>query len=396
MLITQASAILNAIYGALVGETAILAADMSNIVDFGRALSTTSAFGDDLNKYTKTMWDKVGETIYANGEYRGSAPDIYATDAEFGSALEKIRIIPGDYENNLAWNFTEGGGSSHSDMFGYHPAEVVAKYYNSKAVYRTEPVTITDKQLASAFQSPLEMMRFIAHLEQAYISKMRMAFDTLIMGTINTYIAAKINAKNGVVNLLTEYKNISGNTTLTAATARYDRDFLMFAAAEIQMYRDYIKEPNAIYNIGGYVGFTRKEDIKTVLLSSFARAIETHVYSTTYHNEYIKLDNYDIVGRWQGIGTSGTYEDRSSINIKIKDPSDATKSVTVNQSNIVGVIFNKAACMINAYKTETGVAHNDFDKWNNYIWQQEAGHFVDIDENGVVFIIEDVAAPPTT
>lgn len=387
MKIAQASAVLNSTFNGFVGESDVVAEDMSNLVDVGHVITSSTDFGNNLNVYTKTLWDKVGETIYNNAEYQGSAPNIYATDAEYGSALEKIRIIASDYEDNDAWNTTVSSGSSHDEMFGYHPAEVTAKYFNSVVTYRSEPVTITEKQLRSAFTSVEEMMRFIGMLEQTYISKIRMAFDILIRMTINTYAAYKINAANGVVNLLTEYNTATGNT-LTAAKAMSDTNFLRFAAARIKMYRDFITEPTSLYNTDGYVNFTKRDEVKTILLTDFIRAIETNVLSTAYNADYVKLSDYDIVSKWQGSGKTNDYASRSSINITI--PSGST-SVTVSQANIVGMIFDKKACMINAYKTETGVAHNDFDKWNNYVWLQEAGYFIDTGESGVIFIIEDVA-----
>lgn len=387
MKVNQISDILNTVFSEVIGETDQVTEDLSNIVTVGRHITSSSTYDNDINGYAKSIWDKVGQTLYNNNDYKGSAPSIYMTDAEYGSVLEKIRIIPADYDDNKAWTFTQNDSSSFEDMFGYHPATISAKYFNGAVTYRTEPVTITEKQLTSAFYSRDEMLRFMGMIESAYISKIKIAYDMLIRSLINGFIAEKIINNNGVVNLLTEFKTKTGNTTLTASTALQNPDFLKFAGATFKMYMDLLTEPTTLYNTDGYVNFTNKEDLKVIMLTDFIRSLETYLYSDTFNPDYVKLSGYDIVPYWQSGGTTNDYSNRSSINVI--PPSATSNTEKISQTGIVAVVFDKRACAVNAHRPETGVQPNNFDNWYNYIWKSTAGYFVDTGESGLVFIIAD-------
>lgn len=395
MKVSQIATILNETFQEIIGESAIVSEDLSNVVAVGQIITADSTFGSNLNGYAKTLWDKVGQTLYSEQVYKGSAPDIYVTEAEYGSVLEKIRIIPADYDDNKAWTFTTNDSSTFDDMFGYHPAKVSAKYFNQLVTYRTEPVTITETQLKSAFSSANEMYRFIGHIEQAYMSKIRIAYDMLIRRTINGFIAEKIkNNNNGVVNLLALYKEANPSATVTALNALKNADFLKFAGETFKQYLDFVTEPTMLYNTDGYVTFTSREDLKVIMLSDFVRGLETYLYADTFNPEYLKLDGYSVVPYWQGSGTSNTYADRSAIHVippsgKVEASEGGSGDGSISQSGIVAVVFDKKACMVNAHRPKTAVSHNAFDEWDNYIWKSQAGYFVDTGENGLIFVIAD-------
>lgn len=384
MKVNQVATILNQTFNEVIGESALVSDDLSNVVDVGRKITSSATFGNDINGYIKTVWDKVGQTLYNDVNLNVEAYPIFATDAEYGSVLEKIRIIPTDYDDNKAWTFTEGESSTFNDMFGYHPAKVSAKYFNSVVTYRTEPVTITEKQLASAFNSREEMLRFMGMIESAYMSKMKFALVMLSKKVVNGFMAEKIKNNNGVINLLTEYKTATGNTTLTADKTFSDIDFLRFAGSEYKKYIDFLSQPTMLYNTDGYVNYTGKDDLRTIMISDFSRALDTYLYSDTFNPEYLKIGSYNITSYWQGNGTSNDYNDRSSINVIPPSGGDA-----ITTTGIVAVIFDRRACMINARRPETGVQLNNFDNWYNYIYKESAGYFVDTGENGIIFKIAD-------
>lgn len=384
MKVNQVSSILNQTFNEIIGESELVADDLSNVVDVGRKITSDTTYGNNINGYIKTIWDKVGQTLYNDVVYTGEGYPIFATDAEYGSVLEKIRIIPAEYDDNKAWTFTEDDSSTFADMFGYHPAKVSAKYFNSVCTYRTEPVTITEKQLASAFYSREDMLRFMGMIEASYMSKMRFAFTMLSKKVVNGFIAEKIKNNNGVINLLTEYKTATGNTTMTAAKALSDIDFLRFAGSEYKKYIDFLSQPTMLYNTDGYVNYTGKDNLISIMISDFSRALDTYLYSDTFNPEYLKIGNYNVTSYWQGNGTNNNFTDRSTINVIPPSGGDA-----VNASGIIAVIFDKRACMINARRPETGVQVNNFDNWYNYIYKESAGYFVDTGENGIVFKISD-------
>lgn len=371
--------------------------DLSNVVSLGRQILATTEYGSEgMNQALKRIIDKVGQTIYQDADITSGGFDIYATDAEYGSILEKIRVEAPDFDVNDAWNFTENGGSSHEEMFGYHSVDVNAKYFNVMNTFRTAPYTITEKQWRSAFNSRGETISFIGRIEQRVLAKRRLAINLLSHKAVTALIAEKLKDGNNVIDLLAEYVAETGDSTVTTVNWRTSKPFLLFANTYMRTISDLMVEPTALYNNAAYVSQTTEANRRFYLISDFARALESYVYRSSYNEEYVKLTGYKTIAYWQGVGSDrnrANFLTRSTVNAIPPSEGEApaggapdTRQV-VRQSNIVGVIFGKQATMINAQQLESGVEYNNFDKWYNTVHMFEAGYFVDPDENAVVFVI---------
>ena len=369
--------------------------DLSNVVEVGTRITSDSNFGNMMNGYMKTIFDKVGETVYSDMGYESGGFDLHVTDSELGGILEKIRIEAPDFDENKAWTFTDGDGSTHEEMFGYHPVDVDGKYFMSRTTFRTKPYTITEKQFRTAFTSIDNVYEFIGRIEQRVISKRDLAINILNHKAVTALIAEKILAGENVINLLAEYRTETGDSTVTESNWQTNEKFLLYANTFVRTISDIMNEPTGLYNEDGYVSQTTESNRKFYLLSDFSRAIESYVYRSSYNVENVKLTGYKTIAYWQVVGfnkNKANYVDRSTI--RAIPPSEGEQTETpdtreiVTQNGIVGVIFNKYAAFINAKRIETGVQTNNFDKWTNYIHMFEAGYYVDTGENAVVFIIK--------
>lgn len=369
--------------------------DLSNVVEVGTRITSDSNFGNMMNGYMKTIFDKVGETVYSDMGYESGGFDLHVTDAELGGVLEKIRIEAPDFDNNKSWSFTDGDGSTHEEMFGYHPVTVDGKYFMSRTTFRTKPYTITEKQFRTAFTSIDNVYEFIGRIEQRVLSKRDLAINILNHKAVTALIAEKLKSGDNVINLLAEYRTETGDSTVTEANWRTSEKFLLYANTYVRTISDLMTEPTGLYNDDGYVSQTTDSNRKFYLLSDFSRAIESYVYRSSYNVENVKLTGYKTIAYWQAVGNNkntSNYTTRSTINAI--PPSEGEQTATpdtreaVNESGIVGVIFNRFASFINAKRIETGVQTNNFDKWTNYVHMFEAGYYVDTGENAVVFTIK--------
>lgn len=400
MKINQIANVLNSAFfpeatGTGEGDEEIIKDDLSNVVSVGTRVTSASTFGNMMNGYLKTIYDKVGETIYTDEGYTSGSFDLSVTDAEYGSILEKVRVEAPEFDENKMWTFTEGGGSTHEEMFGYHPLDVTAKYFNSRTTFRTKPYTITETQFRSAFTSREAVIRFIAAIEQRVISKRNLAINILNHKAVTALIAEKLKTGNNVYDLLAEYVAETGDSTVTVNNWRTSERFLVFANTFIRTISDLMNEPTALYNEEDYISQTTDGQRRFYLISDFSRALESWVYRTSYNEEYNKLTGYKTIAYWQSVGnskTSANFAARSSINAIPPSEGEAPTSgedtrQVINRDNIVGVIFNKWAAVVNAERIETGVQPNNFDKWSNYVHMFGAGYFVDTGENAVVFVI---------
>lgn len=368
--------------------------DLSNVVSLGRQLTSNSDYGDNLNKALQRIIDKVGQTIYQDGDITSGGFDIYATDAEYGSILEKIRVEAPDFEENEAWNFEDEGGSTHEDMYGYHAVDATAKYFNVVNTFRTKPYTISEKQFKSAFDSRSSMLQFIGRIEQRVLAKRRLAINLLTHKAVTALIAEKLKDGNNIIDLLAEYVTETGDSSVTVSNWRTHEDFLLFANTYVRTISDIMYEPTALYNNAGYVSQAKDSDRRFYLLSDFARAIESYVYRSSYNEEYVKLTGYKTIAYWQGVGKDrnrSNYLTRSTVNAippsEGKKPAGEDTRLVVRQSNIVGLIFSKMATCVNAKELESGVVYNPMDHWYNTTHQFDGGYFCDPDENAVIFVI---------
>lgn len=368
--------------------------DLENVATLGQRVIATTQAGGNLNQALKTIYDKVGQTIYADESYSSGGFDIVGTDAEYGSVLEKIRVEAPDFDINNEWTFEENGGSTHEEMFGYHPVETDAKYFNSRATFGTKPYTITEQQFASAFNTRSGVMRFIGAIESRVKSKRNLAINILTHKAVVGLLVEKIKSGKNVYKLLNEYRAATGDTTVTNANWRTSKPFLVFASVFMNTINDIMYEPTALFNEDEYISQTDDEKRRFYLLSDMSRALESYVYRDSFNKDEGKLKNYKTIAYWQSVGTDGRYLSRSSI--KAIPISEGAKPISgtdtrqvINVTGVVGAIFSKWGCMVNAERMRTGAIPNEFDNWVNYKHSFGAGYFVDTGENAVVFLIGD-------
>ena len=381
MKVTQIADILNTINAETIGESTVVKEDLTNIVDVGREVLGVV----DLENYTKSLIDRIGRVVFWDRTYISTAPKILVDSWTFGSIMEKIRCELPDVEENPSWKLTKG---QSYDPFVFNPPSVKAKFFNGKTTFEI-PISFVEEQIKSAFTSASEMSRFFAMIENRVIMKMTLCTDSMIMRTINNLIAEKFAANNNVINLLADYNTKMG-TTLAAAKALSDKEFLRYACKQINLYSDYLTRASTLFNDKGYVTFTPKENQKIVMLSEFDKSAEVYLYSDTFHNSFVKLDGYTTVPYWQGSGTDDNFDfdEISKISVKTASGTD------IEKTGIIGVIFDENACAVCNENPRTTSQYNAKGEFINYFNKWDCSYINDTNENCIVFVVEDTAGKP--
>lgn len=402
MRINQISSVLNsAIQAEITGEVDLINEDLSNIVDVGKIVTTSLTANGNVNDFVKTIIDRVGRVKYVDRTYASQAPNILKDSFEYGSILMKVRAEVPDFQENTSWKLGALDGKGINDADELDPFVISApsatqQVFNSKITYEA-PITISETMLKQAFTSASEMGRFIAMIENRIQLKMTLATDALIMRTINNLIGLKIgragaSASDNVVNLLSIYNTAVGaGNALTAKQALRNTDFLRFATKTIALYKDYLKTASVKYNEGGYLTFTPSDRLKFVVLSEFAKDMETYLYADTYHNEFVSMDGYSTVPFWQTQGEGvDDYDIRSAIDVSC---TDGTSTFNVSQSGIVAVMFDDEAAAVVNENYRTTAQYNARGEYTNYFYKWDAGYMNDTYENCVVFLVADSTSP---
>lgn len=377
MKITQIYELVNGAQKEILGEESVLQEDLSNLVDLGVAILNANAY----DTYVKALVNRIGKTIFVNRVYSGRAPKVLMDGWEFGSILQKVSGDLPEASENESWEL-EDGASYDQDIF-YQP-KVEAKFYNSKVTFEI-PMSFTEKQLKQSFISAQEMNTFLSMLFNEVEKSLTVKVDALIMRTINSLIAECLNVDDGVkeVNLLAEYKVIRPDTTLTASTCLYDKDFLRFASSRIMLASNRLKVISRLFNVGGKARFTPEDLQRIVMLDVFVTQSATYLDSDTFHNELVKLPNADIIPYWQGSGTDYSFGEVSKIDVK------TSSGAEVSQSGILCVIFDRDACGVaNTDRRVTTHYNAKAEFYNNY-YKHDASYFVDLNENAIVFYVAD-------
>lgn len=397
MNVKQIQQIINDVSSEVLGKTNIVNDDLTGIVDLGTEVFNQNA----VDNYVKSLVNHIGKVIFVNRPYAGKVPSVLMDAWEFGSVLEKISADVPAAEENATWDLTDGKTYSQ-DVF--HKPTVTAKFFNSKVTFEV-PVSITERQVKESFNNATQLNGFISMIYAAVEKSMTIKADALIMRTINNMIAETVLADAQVfgaaekgdmkgadlskastarcVNLLKLYNDKTGaSTKLTAATAITDPEFIRFASYVMGTYADRLQSISTVFNVGGKVRFTPKDMLHVVLLSDFAKAAQTYLYSDTFNRGDVLLPQAETVPFWQGSGQN--YEFASTGNINIKE----SGGKVVEISGVLGVMFDRDAlgvCNLDRRVTTNYNAKAEF--FNNY-YKFDAGYFNDTNENFVVFFIK--------
>lgn len=381
MKVTQIKDLVNNSLKETIGTSALLNEDLSNVVDTGKEIFSQD--DNTIDNFVHKLVDRVGLTVFNNRIYQGSAPSILASSWEFGSVLEKVDAEPQDAEENDSWNLQDG--KSYDPNIFYQP-KVTAKFFNSKITFDI-PLSFTQMQVKSAFNSASELNGFMSMLMNTVTNSMTVNLDNLIMRTINNMTAQTINGAKGltVVNLLDGYNKQSGQS-LTSAKALQDKDFIRYANLVVNTYKDRISKISTLFNQGGKKRFTPATNQHLVLLSDFASASKVYLESDTIHNDNVQLTGYETVPYWQGSGTDYGFDSISSIDVSIKDGS-STKEVKA--SGILGLLFDTNATMVSCSNQRVTTNFNPKAEFYTNFTKYDASYLNDLNENFIVFMIKD-------
>lgn len=406
MEVKQIYKLINSVSEDVLGKTDIVLEDLTGIVDLGKEVFNQSA----VDNYVKSLVNHIGKVIFVNRPYAGKVPSVLMDAWEFGSVLEKISADVPEAEENDTWNLTDGTEYSQ-DVF--HKPTVTAKFFNSKVTFEV-PVSITERQVKESFSNAAQLNGFISMIYAAVEKSMTIKADALIMRTINNMIAETVladavefgaevaGAMTGAdlssastarcVNLLKLYNDkyfpaTPGSTTpnpnaLTADKAITDPDFIRFASYVMGTYADRLQSISTLFNVGGKERFTPKDMLHVVLLSDFAKAAQTYLYSDTFNRGDVLLPQAETVPFWQGSGKKYDFAKTGHITVKESGGKD------VDISGVLGVMFDRDAlgvCNLDRRVTTNYNAKAEF--FNNY-YKFDAGYFNDTNENFVVFFIK--------
>lgn len=395
----QIKVLLNDVIEDLTGQSgSIQGIDTTDLVSMGKAISDMGL----LEGWYGKLINRLAKTVYFIRVYDPKRTrSVLRDEHEYGAFVQKVYYTAPDFVDNPEYkipSYTGGGAiDSYTQHSPYDVSAVVAvdaKIFGGQGTFALEIVRPVD-QIRSAFLSDAEMMRFIDGIYLAIENKLKLAEEGLVSAAVCTAMAADIDGGN-VRNLLTEYNTLHEDAPITsAADAMTDPDFLKYASKEINQTVKYMQSMSEVYNVGNYMTFTDKENLVVEVLSDAAASFTSFLSADTYNSEMVSLPRYEEVNAWQFTGNTAAhaFADVSKIKVVHDEFIDVSTNPTgtITQSGIIAFVHDIEHVAAYFGHRRSWEKYNERD--DVYIHGETArkGYAVDLNANGIVFVVDYVA-----
>lgn len=386
MEVKQIYELVNNATGEVLGKTDLLNEDLSNLVDVGDEVMNTNS----MDKYVRSLVDHIGKVIFVNRKYSGPVPSVLRDGWEYGAVLEKIATALPVATENESWELEDG--VSYDPNIFYKPT-AYAKFFNKRTTWEI-PMSFAEMQARGSFSNGTQMNGFLSMLFTSVENSKTIKTSEMVMRTINNMIGETFYdlssagtytgaGNNRCVNLLKLY-NDKFNKALTLADCVTDPDFIRYAGYIMGLYKSRMQRMSTLFNIGGKERFTPTDRLHFVLLAEFAEAANVYLQSDTFHNEFTKLPEAEIVPYWQGSGTGFAINKTSAIDIKISTEVSG-EHPTVQASGILGVMFDRDSLGVCNERQRVTTNYNPKAEFFTNWYKVDTGYWNDLNENFVVF-----------
>lgn len=370
--------------------------------------------------YTDASWtDKYGDLFFKNSD-------------EFGAIVQIINTEMPEVRENRAWDQITSGVTTIGSNTVYLP--VVHEQLTGGTASWAVPYAITGTQMNTAFKDVAGLKRFESYVVMAaenagryHIARMSAAnrnnymLEKLAKG--NTQYSVGVQPKINVVNYVEEYCKLRGITTgMTAQQFLNNTDGCLRSVERVsKKYMALLKDMTTLFTMqtdskGKFVPDNR---FSFSILADFVGHLESELYSTTWHNEFVKLKGYREVPSWQGIvndlddsaGTGAVIHSTASMLdlatlVAKQDGSVINSEGVVYDSRVAGASYSPVYVMglmcdtwaiINTIvRHRTGVQRDDIKDITLFEHQYTDRYINNLMLPGIVFVIADVPAANET
>lgn len=401
MKVTQMATVLNDVFEEIIGSYVdaegnpnIFKEDLSNFIDMGRYICDSSDWQNNYDHYVSKLIDRIGYTLIIDKELDDDGIKIESNKYEYGAYLQKIRISDIDFVDNEVWQLQP---NQSYEYFDFKPVDMKAQYFSDKTTFGVEWSWVS-KVLKESMESLQKLTQLYAAIENRIMKKIR-----LCTREMKKRLVANVNGMNIAlgrqINLIQEYADATGNL-IKASNALTNAEFLKFAAMKLKMYKSFMSDPTTILNGQGELNWTPKANFRMLAITDLDAALTAYLYSSTYHEEFVKLDGYATVSNWQGTIPNFPFDIRSAISVHTtgmpavpfdpSNPNDKVADTDIDFTGIIAVMFDSQAITIWNEEPELNTApFNPKGKFLNYYYSFDCNYYYDAFENSITFVISD-------
>lgn len=386
-----AAAAVNSLAKQYIGTEALLADDLSNISDFGRAF-------EDLDSGTKEIVKSglvtlITEQLVIAKEYKGNEVDIIRSRGAYDPSagiIQKNRPNLLQAEDDA--DVYNPAVNSTSDPFKNNPINFETEYFYKPFQFRYQ-WSIPERWMTGMFLSRDKFNQFIAAVDTSVKNSLTLNIDNITLSTLRASIA--LNLKGGAspraINLLKSY-NKAFKATLKAEQALQTPEFLRWCLNQISVTLDQLKIYSSLYNEKAYPNHLA--DPNVVFLSQFENAAKQYLQADVFNKDLLELPGHSTVVSWKGLvdakGSVPSFKSLSTVQDTFSVSWEKTP-ITVNQEGVVAHIFDNERVGIYNLGMKTTSMADPVGLKTNYWTHVFCSSITDPYENGVTFYIKDEA-----
>lgn len=399
MKVNQIYSLLNDINKELWGETAIKVNNLAGIISMG---DTIVGDGTDTDKFLGALVDRIGKTVIRTLDLELDFPGLFMDSFEFGAILQKINVNPFDAIAASEWKVGDVDPAFTPTFADIHKPSVTVRFFKGIDTWKFQ-VTIPDDLFATAFTSEAAMSNFIDAIINAMTDSMTISINNMSRTAVSNLIAEKIHAGHNVINLVTEYNTaygLSGGSALSASDCMVSKEFYRFASTVIRRYMKYLGQPSVLYNEGGLVRATARDNMHVLMLSNLAAGFDAYLYGDSITGDkFYDMPLYTEVAYWQGnhdtVNGDNSFLANSSIHVIPSSQEGEDSPDQIDQTGVVCVLADRQAVAVGLDKRRTGTWYNAIDAYTNLSSTASLQYINDVTENCVLFVVADTVDTPS-
>ena len=380
--VTQVYPIINSMAKQMWGENALSVIDTRGVIAMG-----DEVFSSNENKelFYGVLADRIAKTNLRTLDLELDFPRILRNSYEWGMIISKINIQPMDAQSQEAWKV--GDDNFTPTNFKIDKSNVSCTFFKGPISTWEFDLTIPDTMLKTAFINATEFGAFLDGIMQAMSDSMTMALNNMSYLAIKSFVAEKVKNSNGVINVLTNYNTQAGTDYKSLTEALDDKEFYRYVGMVMRNVIKYMSKPSKLYNIGGKVRATARDNMHVLVSSDFWSGYTTYLSSDTFHDEMVALDGFAEFVTLQGTGNTGIPTIENNTKMSIIPPSNADDDTTaVEVDGVIGIITDREAIFTGYEDMFTATDRNNRNRYTNYTSGASIMYGIDTSENGVVIV----------
>lgn len=419
--VTDGYAIINAMAAEMLGQNAtIQAIDESTFASVGESILQAGT-----ENVINTLSLVCSRDLVAIRPYKAKFRLLNALDSGmFSNRIRKISYyaksaVPDGasntnlYDENLGMGFDNGVHYDTStppvqkstESMWLQSTPVTYQAWFGGAIEWQYPYSLYENQLKQAFRSSAEWTQFLNGFLVSVANDLeteKEAFSRLlVLNAIAGVADLAASMPGSFINLTSEFNTKYGTTYTTAQLlSTYFSELLAFFVATFKTVSDMMENRSTLYHwsptktVNGvsYVlpRQTKKEDQRCMMISKFWNDAEALVLPQIFNPRYLSIDNFEKIDYWQNINDPTAVKVDTPAIPDTSDPSAQTTGSNVNLANVLGILYDRDAMMVDFHLESVESTPLEARKHYRTIWNTiNKNPLWDATENFVVFYMAD-------